>query len=151
MTLTTLISSLAMAMALSTAASAAPPSDPKAEKEVMAAMETWRQALLKKDGAALTRLYHEDIRYGHSSGLVEDKKTAVNHIVTSKADYASVDLIDTKVSVHGDFALVNGRVNYRQVTDGKANDVKLHVMHVWVRTPQGWQMIGRQSTRDGSQ
>jgi ketosteroid isomerase-like protein len=147
-----LMSSVLMALVFATvSAYAAPPSDPQAEKEVMAAMETWRQALLKKDGAALERLYHEDIRYGHSSGLVEDKKTAVNHIVTSKADYASVDLLDTKVSVHGNFALVNGRVNYRQVTDGKANDVKLHVLHVWTRTPQGWQMIGRQSTRDGSQ
>ena len=147
-----LISSMLMAIVVATAAAhAAPPSDPQAEKEVAAAMESWRQALLKKDGAALARLYHEDLRYGHSSGLVEDKKTAVNHIVTSKADYASVDLLDTKVSVHGNFALVNGRVNYRQVTDGKANDVKLHVLHVWTRTPQGWQMIGRQSTRDGSQ
>ena len=147
-----LISSMLMAIVVAAASAyAAPPSDPQAEKEVTAAMESWRQALLKKDGAALARLYHEDLRYGHSSGLVEDKKTAVNHIVTSKADYASVDLIDTKVSVHGNFALVNGRVNYRQVTDGKANDVKLHVLHVWVRTPQGWQMIGRQSTRDGSQ
>ena len=147
-----LISSCVIAVMLSSASPyAAPPSDPKAEKEVMAAMEAWRQAMLKKDGAGLAKLYHEDIRYGHSSGLVEDKKTAVNHIVTTKADYASVELIDTKVSVHGNFALVNGRVNYRQVTDGKANDVKLHVLHVWVSTPQGWQMIGRQATRDGSQ
>jgi ketosteroid isomerase-like protein len=146
------ITSLVIALVLSTASAyAAPPSDPKAEKEVMAAMERWRQAMLKKDGAGLARLYHEDIRYGHSSGLVEDKKTAVNHIVTSKADYAAVDLIDTKVTVHGNIALVNGRVNFKQVTDGKANDVKLHVLHVWTRTPQGWQMIGRQSTRDGSQ
>ena len=144
--------SLVIVLALVTASAyAAPPSDPKAEQEVMAAMQAWRQAMLKKDGAGLAKLYHEDLRYGHSSGLVEDKKTAVNHIVTTKADYASVDLVDTKVSVHGNFALVNGRVNYRQVTDGKANDVKLHVLHVWVRTPQGWQMIGRQSTRDGSQ
>lgn len=147
-----LITSLVIALVLSTASAyAAPPSDPQAEKEVMAAMESWRQAMLKKDGAGLARLYHEDIRYGHSSGLVEDKKTAVNHIVTSKADYASVDLIDTKVTVHANIALVNGRVNFKQVTDGKANDVKLHVLHVWTRTPQGWQMIGRQSTRDGSQ
>jgi ketosteroid isomerase-like protein len=146
------LSSLVVAIVVAAVpAYAAPPSDPKAEQEVMTAMEAWRQALLKKDGAALTRLYHEEIRYGHSSGLVEDKKTAVNHIVTTKADYATVELLDTKVSVHGNFALVNGRVNYRQVTDGKANDVKLHVLHVWVRTPQGWQMIGRQSTRDGSQ
>ena len=117
----------------------------------MAAMEAWRQALLKKDGAALARICHEEISYGHSSGLVEDKKTAVNHIVTSKADYAVVDLIDAKIKVQGDLALVNGRVNYKQVTDGKAADVKMHVLHVWVRTPQGWQMIGRQSTREGSQ
>jgi ketosteroid isomerase-like protein len=146
-----LISSLLMALVLASVSTfAAPPSDPQAEKDVMAAMESWRQAMLKKDGAGLARLYHEDIRYGHSSGLVEDKKTAVNHIVTSKADYASVDLIDTKVTVNGNIALVNGRVNFKQVTDGKANDVKLHVLHVWTRTPQGWQMIGRQSTRDGS-
>ena len=130
---------------------AAPPADPQAEKEVLAAMQTWRQAMMKKDGAALTRLYHEDLRYGHSSGLVEDKKAAINHIVTTKADYETVDLIDTKVTVQGHFALVNGRVNYKQVTDGKVNDVKLHVLHVWVKTPSGWQMIGRQSTRDGSQ
>ena len=148
----TLVSVMVTALVVSVASTyAAPPGDPQAEKEVMAAMEAWRQALMKKDGAGLARLYHEDIRYGHSSGLVEDKKTAVNHIVTTKADYASVDLIDTKVSVQGNFALVNGRVNYKQVTDGKATDVKLHVLHVWVRTPQGWQMIGRQSTRDGSQ
>ena len=147
-----LISLVLMATAVATASAyAAPPSDPKAEKEVMAAMEAWRQALMRKDGAALAKLYHEDIRYGHSSGLVEDKKTAVNHIVTTKADYAAVDLVDTTISVQGNFALVNGRVNYKQVTDGTATDVKLHVLHVWVRTPQGWQMIGRQSTRDGSQ
>jgi ketosteroid isomerase-like protein len=148
----TVIPLFVLALALSTASVyAAPPSDPKAEKEVLAAMEAWRQALLKKDGPSLAKLYHEDIRYGHSSGIVEDKKTAVNHIVTSKADYAAVDLIATKVTVHGNIALVNGRVNFKQVTDGKANDVKLHVLHVWTRTPQGWQMIGRQSTREGSQ
>ena len=75
-----LVPSLVIALVLSAAnAYAAPPSDPQAEKEAMAAMEAWRQALLKKDGAGLATLYHEDLRYGHSSGLVEDKKTAVNH------------------------------------------------------------------------
>ena len=130
---------------------AAPPSDPKAEKEVMAAMEAWRTAMMKKDGAGLAKLYHEDISYGHSSGIVETKAQAVNHIVTTKADYAAVDLIDMKIKTLGDIAIVNGRVNYKQVTAGKASDVNLYVLHVWLKTPQGWQMIGRQATRDGSQ
>lgn len=147
-----IIMTLLAALLLTAApAHAAPPSDPKAEKEVMAAMQAWRTAMMKKDGAALAKLYHEDLSYGHSSGIVENKAEAVNHIGTTKADYAAVDLLDTKIKVQGNLALVNGRVNYKQVTDGKATDVKLHVLHVWLKTPQGWQMIGRQSTRDGSQ
>ena len=143
---------LLVALVVSTVpAQAAPPSDPKAEKEVAAAMEAWRAAMMKKDGAGLAKVYHDDLSYGHSSGIVETKAQAVNHIVTSKADYAAVDLVDMKIKAHGDVALVNSRVNYKQVTAGKESDVKLHVLHVWVRTPQGWQMIGRQATRDGSQ
>jgi ketosteroid isomerase-like protein len=72
-------------------------------------------------------------------------------MVTSKADYAAVDFVDTKVKVHGNFALVTGRVNLKQVTDGKSSDVRLIVLHVWILTPQGWQMIGRQSTREPAQ
>lgn len=148
----TLIAALLAGMVLSSApVYAAPPGDPKAEKEVMAAMEAWRQAMMKKDGAALSRLYHEDISYGHSSGLVEDRAQAVNHIVTTKSDYAAVDFVDTKVKVQGNLALVNGRVNYREVADGKTTHVRMFVLHVWLRTSQGWQMIGRQSTREGSQ
>jgi ketosteroid isomerase-like protein len=129
---------------------AAPPPDAKAEADIMAAMEAWRQAMMKKDRAAFERLYHADLSYGHSNGQIETKPEAIQHIVTSKADYAAVDFVDTKVKVHGNFALVTGRVNLKQVTDGKPTDVKLIVLHVWVRGPQGWQMIGRQSTRDAA-
>lgn len=127
------------------------PADSKAEAEVMAAMEAWRHAMMKRDGAALERLYHPDLSYGHSNGSIETKPEAIQHIVTSKTNYAAVDLVDTKVRVHGNFALVTGRVNYKQVTDGKPSDVKLFVLHVWTRGPEGWQMIGRQATREPAQ
>ena len=87
----TLIGILFTAIVPDGARFSAPPSDPEAEKEVMAAMQTWRTAMMKKDGAALTKLYHEDISYGHSSGIVENKAEAVNHMVTTKVDYAAVD------------------------------------------------------------
>ena len=91
--LTTLLTALLLTGA---PALAAPPSDPKAEKEVMDVMQAWRTAMMKKDGAALAKLYHEDLSYGHSSGIVENKAEDVNHIVTTKADYTTVDLVDTK-------------------------------------------------------
>lgn len=148
----TLVAVLLATFSLSAGTFAAPPPpDPKAEGEVMAAMEAWRHAMMKRDGAALERLYHPDLSYGHSNGSIETKPEAIQHIVTSKTDYAVVDLVDTKVRVHGNFALVTGRVNYKQVTDGKTTDVKLFVLHVWTRGPQGWQMIGRQATREPAQ
>jgi ketosteroid isomerase-like protein len=148
----TLIAILLATLSLTVGTSyAAPPPDANAEEEVMAAMEAWRQAMMKRDGAALERLYHADLSYGHSNGLIETKPQAVQHIVTSKADYAAVDFVDTKIAVHGNFAIVTGKVNYKQVTDGKPSDVKLVVLHVWARAPQGWQLIGRQSTRLESQ
>lgn len=145
----TLVAVLLVTFSLSAATSyAAPPSDASAEDEIMAGMEAWRQAMMKKDRAAFERLYHADLSYGHSNGQVETKPEAIQHVVTGKADYAAVDFVDTKVKVHGNFALVTGRVNLKQVTDGKPTDVKLIVLHVWTRGPQGWQMIGRQSTRE---
>ncbi len=127
---------------------AAPPPDSKAEADITAGMEAWRHAMMKKDSAAFERVYHADLSYGHSNGQIETKPEAIQHVVTGKADYAAVDFADTKVKVHGNFALVTCRVNMKQVTDGKPTDVKLIVLHVWTRGPQGWQMIGRQSTRE---
>ena len=148
----TLIAMLLATLSLSGAVSyAEPPPDAKAEADIMAAMEVWRHAMMKKDGAALDRLYHADLSYGHSNGQIENKAEAIQHMVTTKVDYAAVDLVDTKVRVHGNFALMTGRVNYKQVTDGKPADVKLFVLHVWTRGPQGWQMIGRQATREPAQ
>lgn len=129
---------------------AAPPADPRAEKEVMAVMEVWRQAMVTKDRAVFDKIYHADLRYGHSNGRVENKAEAIEYVLTSKSSNTAVDLADTKVNFAGNLALVNGRVHLRQMTDGKPSDIHLFVLHVLVKGPQGWQMIGRQATREGS-
>ena len=59
---------LATALILSAA-----PSESKGEKEVMAAMDAWKQATMKKDGAALDKLLHPDLTYSHSSGMNQTK------------------------------------------------------------------------------
>ncbi|MCM3879242.1 MAG: nuclear transport factor 2 family protein [Vicinamibacterales bacterium] len=130
---------------------AAPPPDPQAEKDVMAVMESWRRAMMSKDRAAFEKIYHPDLRYGHSGGYAENKTETIQRVITGKSVYAAVDLAETKVNVSGNLALVTGKVHYREVEDGKPSDVNMFVLHVLVKGSQGWQMIGRQSTREGSQ
>jgi ketosteroid isomerase-like protein len=146
------IAGLLSTMLLTTSAIlAAPPADPQTEKDVLAVMELWRRAMMSKDKAALEKVYHPDLRYGHSGGYAENKAETIQRVITSKSDYAAVDFADTRVNVSGNLALVTGKVHYREVADGKPSDVNMFVLHVLVKGPQGWQMIGRQSTREGSQ
>jgi ketosteroid isomerase-like protein len=139
-----LIVVLLSAAALVSAASG----DAKVEKDVMAALDSWKQACIKKDRALFEKIYHPDLTYGHSSGLVENKEQAIKHIVESKGAYTAVDFGDMTVRVYGSTALVTGKVNLLETAaDGKATTVKLVTLHGFVKTPQGWQMVARQAAR----
>jgi hypothetical protein len=118
-----------------------------AEKEVQAALDTWKHAMLKKDAAAFDRVFHPELRYGHSTGVIEDKVTATNHVLKSTTVYDAITFADTKISVRGDTALVTGKVQYQKhPKDKDVIEQNLVVLSVWVKTPKGWQMLARQST-----
>lgn len=117
------------------------------DQDVLAAMERWKQAMIKKDAAAFERVLHPELTYGHSSGLVETKAQAIEHVTTSKATYDAINFKDTHVRLKGDTAIVTGKVELHQRSNEKVNVVNLTVLSVWTRGPQGWQMIARQSTR----
>jgi ketosteroid isomerase-like protein len=126
------------------AATAAPP----AEKEVLASLDAWKTAMMKKDRAAFDKVLHPDLTYGHASGKVETKAEAIDHIVASKATYTAINFADTKVRVQGKTAMVTGKVDYLEKgADGKENATNLVVLSVWVKGSPGWQMIARQATK----
>jgi len=64
--------------------------DPKTEKEIMATMEAYKQALMKKDAAALSRILSDDLVYTHSSNLHENK-TAVLDSLKSNTVVEGID------------------------------------------------------------
>lgn len=121
--------------------------DSKAEQEVLAAMQSWKQAMMKKDPAALEKIFHADVTYAHSSGLIENRAEAIKHVSEGNVIYESIDFADTQVRVYGNMAIVTGKVKMSQSSNGKSNPVNLVVLHVFSKGPQGWKMIARQATR----
>lgn len=118
-----------------------------AEKAVLAAMEGWRQAMLKKDPAAFDKAFHPDLSYGHSTGVIESKTQATDHVLKSTTVYDDITFADTKVSVRGDTALVTGKVVYQKhPKDQNVIVQNLTVLSVWIKGAKGWQMLARQST-----
>jgi hypothetical protein len=122
----------------------AAPIDSKGDKEVLAAMDAYKEAMTHKDGAALGKLLSDDLTYTHSGGQFENKADVIKSITTGKTIVERLDFSDTTVRVYGKTALVKGKVD---LWHSKTNIVHMNVLHVWVNGPQGWQMVARQATR----
>ena len=120
--------------------------DAKTEKEIMAAMDAYRQALVHKDAATLSKILSDDLVYTHSSNLHEDKAAVIESLKKNTVTEA-IDFKDLKVHVYGNTAVVVGDVDFRNSTNGVASTAKLNVLHVLVKGPQGWQLVARQATR----
>lgn len=117
------------------------------EQEVLAAQDLWRQAMTRKDRAAFEKVLHPDLSYGHSSGLIETKAQAIQHVLGSSAVWERIEFRDTKVRVSGNTAYVTGKVDVHQRGKQNRTLIKLVVLSVWVKERAGWQMLARQATR----
>ena len=118
-----------------------------AEKAVLIALDNLKEALLKQDRATLERIFHPDLTYGHSSATVETRAQAIAHIVDGLG-WEAIELADTTVRLQGNVAIVNGKADLHQRNKDKPPTVaKLLVLTVWVKGPQGWQLMARQAVR----
>jgi len=122
---------------------AAKSNDP-AEKDVLAAMDALKQAMIHKDGAALDKLLSSDLTYTHSAGQEQTKADVIQSITSGKSITEAMDFTGTTVRFYGKIALVKGKVD---LWHSKTNIVHMNVLHVWEKTPQGWQLVARQATR----
>jgi ketosteroid isomerase-like protein len=105
-------------------------------------LETWRQAMLHKDGAALEKLYHKDLAYTHSSGLTENKAEAIAAVV--KAPPKAVTIHSAATHVYGNTATVKAKVD---ITNAQDVTSKLDILMVFVKTGSDWQLAARQATK----
>lgn len=116
--------------------------NPAQEKEVTAAINAFRQAMLTHDVALLDKLMHPDLTYCHSSGITQDKATAIAKMGQS----VYFEYTDTTIRIHGDVALVKNVTDMRAAAS-KDTPNRLNVLYVWVKGAAGWQMIARHPIR----
>lgn len=142
----TLLMALLMAGLCSAGVRADAP-DAKVQKEVLAAMDAWKQAMIGRHRAALEALYAPDLSYTHSSGKQENKAEAIEAVVTGKNRIESIELADISIRIYGNTALVKSKTTLNMSSEGKASTIILDVLYVWVTISSRWQMAARQAIR----
>jgi ketosteroid isomerase-like protein len=125
---------------------AAAPPDPAAVKEVLAANDALKQAMMKKDTAGVAKYLHDDLIYEHSHGQNQTKADVVN-ATKGTTTIEAIDFSEVNVRVYGNTALIKANCDMRNKSAGKeAVTTHLNVLLVWLKGPGGWQLLSRQST-----
>jgi ketosteroid isomerase-like protein len=132
-------------LAAATVLPAATP-DAKTEKEIMAALNVYKQAIIKKDATALQKVLSDDLVYTHSSNLHQDRAALIESL-KGNAVTEDIDFKDLKVRVYGNTAVVVGDVDFHMNTGGTESVNHLNVLHVLVKGAQGWQLVARQAVK----
>lgn len=115
--------------------------DAKAEKEVLAAMDAYKEAMIHNDTATLDRLLGDDLAFTHSHGEFQNKSAVLKSAIPPQ-HIMRMEFSNTTVKIYGNTALVKGRVDLWHPD----TVVHMDILHVWINRSAGWQLVARQAT-----
>jgi ketosteroid isomerase-like protein len=119
----------------------------KEETAVTAAVESLRKALIDPDKATLDRLVLDELTYGHSSGMIQDKAAFEEALLSKSSDFVTIDLTLQTVKVAGNAAWVRHILTATTNDGGKPGQTKLSVLLVWEKQKGEWRLLARQAVK----
>jgi ketosteroid isomerase-like protein len=129
------------------------PTVPRAERhesrhEIEQLEETWRNAILKTNTAALDALLSDDYTGITASGAIQTKQQAINSLRSGALQVSSLAISDRKVRIYGGTAVVTSLA----VLTGSKKDQQVtgryRYTRVYVRNPLGqWKIVSFEASR----
>jgi ketosteroid isomerase-like protein len=105
------------------------------------------QAVCDKDIAFMTKHYGDDFVFTHSTGLIDSKESWIQNIEKMAPDrFLSRAHDSTKVELHGDVAIIFGKLTVTRQGKEATRKYALHYVRVFALRKKVWQMISHKST-----
>lgn len=118
----------------------------KDEKDVNAAVEFLRKAMLDGDKASLDKIAAPELTYGHSNGHIEDKAAFIEALVSGKNDFVTIDLSEQTVKLVGkDLALVRHKLKADTNNGGTPGTASIGILLVFQKQQGQWRLLARQA------
>jgi hypothetical protein len=111
---------------------------------VTQAVDALRKAVFDQNKTDLDKLTSEQLSYGHSSAVVQNKAEFIDGVMTRKATVKSINFPDLKIAVAGDAAIARHIYESESETDGKPNSVRIGNLQVWQKQGGDWKLLARQ-------
>jgi ketosteroid isomerase-like protein len=117
------------------------------EKEVREMIEKYRAALLQRDVAALEKIWADDYVFVNASGDVVTKAQRLANVKSGATKLESINKEENiAVRVYQNSAVATSRVAIKGKYGGQSTSGQYRSTHVWVKGPEGWQLVANQLT-----
>lgn len=139
----TLLASLALLFAFQAFAEDSP-----ALVAVKAADKARVAAMQSGDRAKLDAVFSNELRYAHSNGIVDSKKSFIEILAAGKTKYVGYDYEEQNFTFPAPgIALMTGRAHIKAESEGKAMDAVLSFLAVWREEQGQWRFLAWQSCK----
>ena len=119
----------------------------KKVNQVKAAVEKLKTVLISGDRELLAEITMDQLSYGHSSGIIENKSQFIEKLASGQSDFVTIQTSDETISISGKVALVRHRLDAQINDNGKAGEVHLLVLLVWQKSGKTWKLLARQAVK----
>ena len=117
------------------------------ERAVHAAMETYKQAILAGDVAALALLWTDDYTFINPQGAIVTKAQRLANFASGNTNVGVIDdEREITVRIYGDIAVVQNLSTLRGTFSGQPTATDLRGTFVWLRRDGRWRLVTNQLT-----
>lgn len=116
----------------------------KKEKHIIQLMNEFNQAIINTDSTSLSALVWDELSYGHSSGLIQNKAAFVSGVLHGANRFKKFDLQDQTVKVNCKTAVLRHVAIAQAVNKGNEVEIKFGNILIWQKRKGVWKLLARQ-------
>ena len=111
------------------------------EAELLNFEKNIEKAVVATDIPFLDKVYADDFRFKHGTGLVDSKSSWLRAVEQAKGKYISRVLDSVEVEIHDKIGITNGIITVTRKTDKADKKYMVKYVRVYVKNEQQWKMI----------
>ena len=111
------------------------------EAELLNFEKNIEKAVVATDIPFLDKVYADDFRFKHGTGLVDSKSSWLRAVEQAKGKYISRVLDSVEVEIHDKIGITNGKITVTRKTDKADKKYMVKYVRVYVKKDQQWNMI----------
>ena len=114
------------------------------EIRVAKLVKDFNNAIIARDSSVLAELSLDELTYGHSAGIIQDKTAFIKAVLIGPTFFKSIEPEDQTIKINGRHAIVRHIVVANATREGNPVALRFGNVMVWYKKQGKWRLLARQ-------